>query len=120
VIRLYSITVSEFLLSGLLLGQYGAVTVSCWPGQPPLVHRRTLAQVRVTVSIDTFLIPGSFEVSGGGDFEYLRSALLSDDVPSVPPNALDTLEERNENTEEYRIFRRRDDYVFAVIRRSMK
>ena len=105
------------MLSRLLSGQDGAVTVSCWPGQPPLVHRRTLAQVRVTVSIDTFLIPEPFEVSGGGDLEYLRSALLSDAVPFIPPDALDSLEDRNEKTEEYRIFRRRDDYVSAIIRR---
>jgi len=94
--------------------------VSCWPGQLALVDRHTLAQVRVTVSIDTFLVPGPFEVSGGGDFEYLRSALLSDDVPFVPPDAIDSLEDRNEKTKEYRIFRRRDDYLSGIIRRSKR
>lgn len=94
--------------------------MSCWPGQLALVDRHTLAQVRVTVSIDTFLVPGPFEVSGGGDFEYLRSALLSDDVPFVPPDALDSLEDRNEKTKEYRIFRRRDDYISGIIRRSKR
>lgn len=94
--------------------------MSCWPGQLALVDRHTLAQVRVTVSIDTFLVPGPFEVSGGGDFEYLRSALLSDDVPFVPPDAIDSLEVRNEKTKEYRIFRRRDDYLSGIIRRSKR
>ena len=94
--------------------------MSCWPGQLALVDRHTLAQVRVTVSIDTFLVPGPFEVSGGGDFEYLRSALLSDDVPFVPPDAIDSLEDRNEKTKEYRIFRRRDDYLSGIIRRSKR
>lgn len=94
--------------------------MSCWPGQLALVDRHTLAQVRVTVSIDTFLVPGPFEVSGGGDFEYLRSALLSDDVPFVPPDAIDSLEDRNERTKEYRIFRRRDDYLSGIIRRSKR
>jgi hypothetical protein len=74
----------------------------------------------VTVSIDTFLVPGPFEVSGGGDFEYLRSALLSDDVPFVTPDAIDSLEDRNEKTKEYRIFRRRDDYLSGIIRRSKR
>jgi hypothetical protein len=74
----------------------------------------------VTVSIDTFLVPGPFEVSGGGDFEYLRSAVLSDDVPFVPPDAIDSLEVRNEKTKEYRIFRRRDDYLSGIIRRSKR
>lgn len=94
--------------------------MSCWPGQLALVDRHTLAQVRVTVSIDTFLVPGPFEVSGGGDFEYLRSALLSDDVPFVTPDAIDSLEDRNEKTKEYRIFRRRDDYLSGIIRRSKR
>ena len=93
--------------------------MSCWPGdgELALVHRLTLAQVPLSASIDRFSIPEPFEVSGGGGFEYLRSALLSDDVPFVPPDALDTLEDRNEKTNEYRIFRRRDDYIPAVIRR---
>ena len=108
------------MLSGLLSGQYGAVIVSCWPGQRVLVRRGTLVVVPTTASVDTFLIPRPFEVSGGGDLEYLRSALLSDDVPFVPPDALDTLEDRNKKTKEYRIFRRRDDYIPAIILRSKR
>jgi hypothetical protein len=79
-----------------------------------------VVQVSATVSINTFLIPESFEVSGGGDFEYLLSALLSNDAPFVPPFAIDTLEDRNEKTKEYRTFRRRDDYVSSLMRRSKR
>lgn len=114
------IIVSDFSLSGLLSGQYGAAIVSCWPGQRVLVRRGTLVVVPTTASVDTLLIPRAFEVSGGGDFEYLRSALLSDDVPFVPPDALDTLEDRNEKTKEYRMFRKRDDYAFAIVFRSKR
>ncbi len=51
---------------------------------------------------------------GGGDIEILRSALGSDDPPANHCSSIKKLDDMNEQTEEYRVFRRRDEYISAI------
>lgn len=88
--------------------------MSCWPGQLGLVHRESLHPVPATASVDTLLSPESFEVLGGGDFGFLLSALGSDDAPANHCSSIKKLDDMNEQMEEYRVFRRKDEYISAI------
>lgn len=88
--------------------------MSCWSGQLGLVHRESLLPVPATASVVTLSCPEPFEVLGGGDIEALRSALASDDASPNHCSSIKKLDDMNEQTKEYRVFRRKDEYISAI------
>lgn len=108
------------MLPGLVSCCNAAISMSCWPGQLGLVRRGSLVPIPATASVDIWQSPEPFEVLGGGDIEALRSALSADHAPCEHCHNSDKLDDRNLQEEEYRVFRRRDEYILAIhIKTSM-
>jgi len=78
------------------------------------VHRESLLPVPAATAVVTLLCLEPFEVLGGGDIEALRSALVSDDAPANHCSSIKKLDDMNEQVEEYRVFRRKDEYISAI------